>query len=150
MPEIVNKKLLPYGIDKLYGIITDVERYPEFIPWFKKIKITSITDNHIITDVTIEFMFIMDHYKSIAELTKPHKIADEMIANVIVTMVEGPFHHFITHWSLKEITHDNCLIEFKCDFSFNNKLYDKIALVALKPMNKKIMDAFIKRINSIK
>jgi coenzyme Q-binding protein COQ10 len=149
MPKIVNKKFLPYGIDKLYAIITDVERYPEFIPWFKKITITAVTDSIITTDVTIEFMFIRDHYTSIAELKAPHEVEGIVKASVVVTMVEGPFDHFITTWSLQGVDDESCLIEFECNFSFNNKLYDDLAGIALKPMNKKIMDAFIKRVNNI-
>jgi len=149
MPEIVNKKLLPYSIDKLYDIIIDVERYPEFIPWFKKIKITSSTDSIIISDVTIEFMFIKDNYTSTAELQKPSRVRGETIASVRIAMIEGPFDHFNTIWSLKAVDRDSCLVDFKCDFSFNNKLYDNIALVALRPMNKRIIDAFVKRITTV-
>ena len=149
MPVIINQKFLPYGINKLYEIITDVERYPEFIPWFKKISIISSDSNLIVTDVTVEFMFIRDHYTSTTELKPPNKIDGEVIASAIVTMIDGPFDHFITIWTLKESDEENCLVEFKCDFSFNSILYDKMASVCLKPMNKKIIDAFIKRVGSI-
>jgi coenzyme Q-binding protein COQ10 len=149
MPQIINQKLLSYNIDKLYNIIIDVERYPEFIPWFKKIKIISMTNSAMITDVTVEFMFIKDHYTSTAKLIEPHQVKGETIANVTITMLEGPFDHFHTIWSLKAIDEDSCFVDFKCDYSFNNKLYDNIALVVLKSMNKKIMDAFIKRIVAI-
>lgn len=149
MPVIINEKSLPYGINKLYEIITDVERYPEFIPWFKKIKIISCDSNLIVTDVTIEFMFIRHNYTSTTELKPPNEVDGEIIASAIVTMVDGPFDHFITIWSLKEIDEENCLVEFKCDFSFNSILYDKMGSVCLKSMNKKIIDAFIKRVGSI-
>lgn len=149
MPVIVNQKSLPYGINKLYDVITDVEKYPEFIPWFKKIKIISSDNNLIVTDVTIEFMFIRDHYRSTTELKAPTAVDGEIIAKAIVTMVDGPFNHFITIWSLKEINRENCLVEFKCDFSFNSKLYDKMASLCIKPMNRQIIDAFIKRVKTI-
>lgn len=149
MPEIVNRKLLPYSINQLYQVIIDVERYPEFIPWFKKIVITSSEGNSIVTDVTIEFMFVRDHYTSTTELIPPHEVNGEITASAIVTMVDGPFDHFITIWALKEVDEESCMVEFKCDYSFNNRLYDKIAQVSLKPMNKKIMDAFIKRVATV-
>jgi coenzyme Q-binding protein COQ10 len=149
MPKIVNQKFLPYTIDELYQVIIDVERYPEFIPWFKQIVITSSEGNSIVTDVTIEFMFVRDHYTSTTELIPPHEVDGEMVASVVVTMVEGPFDHFITTWSLKEIAEESCIVDFKCDYSFNNRLYDAISKVALKSMNKKIMDAFIERVVSI-
>lgn len=145
MPLLCNKKILPHKIEKLYEIITDVEKYPEFIPWFKRIKITSIKDNVIVTDVTVEFLFIKDSYTSTTELHKPTIVSGEKVASAIVTMVDGPFNNFVTIWSLTELDNNKCFVEFKCDFSFNNKLYDEMAQVALKPMNKKIMDAFIKR-----
>lgn len=145
MPLLRNEKILPYKIEKLYEIITDVEKYPEFIPWFKKIKITSVKDNIIVTDVTVEFLFVRDSYTSTTELHQPTVVNDEKVASAIVTMIDGPFNNFITIWSLNELDDERCLVEFKCDFSFNNKLYDDMAEVALRAMNKKIMDAFIKR-----
>ncbi len=148
MPQITNKKVLPYRIEKLYEIITDVERYPEFIPWFKKITIISSQGN-IITDVTVEFMFIRDTYTCTTELQAPSEVDSEVNASVIVTMVDGPFDHFITIWSLKKIGDKKTLVQFKCDFLFNNILYDKMAAVVLKSMNEKIINAFIKRASSV-
>jgi coenzyme Q-binding protein COQ10 len=150
MPLLRNERILPHKIDKLYEIITDVEKYPEFIPWFKKIKITSIKDNIVITDVIVEFLFIRDNYTSTTELHRPTIVNGENIASAIVTMVDGPFNNFVTIWSLTELDDNKCLVEFKCDFSFNNKLYDDMAQVALKPMNKKIIDAFVKRAANVK
>ena len=38
MPRFENTKILPYSDKQLYSIIINVEQYPEFLPWCKKIQ----------------------------------------------------------------------------------------------------------------
>ena len=33
MPTHAEKRLVPYSADEMYGLIADVGRYPEFLPW---------------------------------------------------------------------------------------------------------------------
>ena len=33
MPTHAEKRVLPYSPDQLYGLVADIPRYPEFLPW---------------------------------------------------------------------------------------------------------------------
>jgi ribosome-associated toxin RatA of RatAB toxin-antitoxin module len=43
MREVRRSALLPYSAEQLYGLVADVERYPEFLPWCTE---SRILDRH--------------------------------------------------------------------------------------------------------
>ncbi len=141
MPKIINHKILDYDLELLYNIITKVEDYPKFIPWFKSIEVMSKEANSLISKVTVQFFVIKCHYKSQAFFEEPR----EGTAKVSIEMLEGPFHHFSNQWELKALSSNKTEVTFLCDFSFKNKIYNSIAEKALSAANKKIIQAFIKR-----
>lgn len=149
MPQIKNKKLLPYNINQVYEVIKDVTKYPDFIPWFEKVEIISTDDSVLISDVTVRFMSIKAQYISKTIFEPPLEKDSQQIARAEVSMIQGPFTHFMTIWSLKQKTPQNTLVELECDFAFNNLLYNKIASMALKPMNEKIISAFTQRVEQL-
>ncbi len=145
MPSIKNSRILPYTIEILYSVISDVEKYDKFIPWCKNITIVSKKDREVISDVEVEFLFIKEKYRSIAKFKPPKLKNGEITAKTDIEMIEGPFSYFSTMWDLKAIGENNTLVDFICDFSFKNTIYNGIASTVLIPANEKIIDAFIKR-----
>jgi coenzyme Q-binding protein COQ10 len=145
MPRLYNKKVLPYDLHFLYNIITDIEKYDEFIPWCEKVILVEKEDHKLIADVTVKFIFIREHYRSIATLTPPLHNIENLQASVQITMLYGPFSHFITLWNLFKVEDSRTQIEFTCDFSFNKKLYNTFASAVLCKANHSILKAFEKR-----
>jgi coenzyme Q-binding protein COQ10 len=145
MPIVENKRILEHRLELLYDVITDVESYSEFIPWCKKVTIITEKTNEVISDVNVEFLFIKEKYRSIANFEPPQKKDGDIIAKVDIEMLEGPFEYFSTIWILKSVNENKTLVDFKCDFSFKNKIYDGIASTVLMAANDKIINAFVKR-----
>lgn len=145
MPSIKNSRVLPYKIELLYSVIIDVEKYDKFIPWCKNVTIISKEKQEIISDVEVEFLFIKEKYRSIAKFSAPKKKKGEITAKANIEMIHGPLSHLSTVWHLKALGEDKTFVDFACDFSFKNKIYNKIASSVIMPANKKIMDSFIKR-----
>ncbi len=145
MPSIKNSRVLPYKIEILYSVIIDVEQYNKFIPWCKNIAIISRKKQEIISDVEVEFLFIKERYRSIAKFSPPKKRNGETTAKANIEMIHGPLSHLSTIWHLKAMGEDKTFVDFACDFSFKNTIYNKIASSVIMTANKKIMDSFIKR-----
>lgn len=151
MPVVENNRILEHKLEVLYDVITDVESYSEFIPWCKKVTVITERTNEVISDVNVEFLFIKEKYRSIAKFEPPEEKDGEIIAKVDIEMLEGPFEYFSTIWVLKSVNKDKnkTLVDFRCDFSFKNKIYDGIASTVLMAANDKIINAFIKRTDFI-
>ena len=39
MPSLNQNKILPYRAKQMQGLVMDIEKYPEFLPWCKQAKI---------------------------------------------------------------------------------------------------------------
>ena len=145
MPNIYNKALLQYNSTTLYNVITDVESYNKFIPWCESIEVIERKENTIICDVKVKFLFIKAKYRSIATLRPEENGKTE----VIIKMISGPFSHFTTIWRLQKENENETSVDFHCNFSFNNSVYNGIATTTLTFANKAILEAFEKRIKTI-
>lgn len=149
MPSVKNDRVLPYSVDVLYDVITDIEKYCDFIPWCKGVKAISRSANSVISDVEVEFLFIKEKYRSIAKFDPPQRQNNKIIARADVEMLEGSFDHFSTIWDLKSISDDKVLVSFRCDFAFKNPIYNAISKTVLMAANKKIINSFIKRVDFV-
>ena len=56
-----NKKL-NHPVKKIYNIIADVKKYPDFLPWCNEITIKEKTKKYIITEVKVGFQNINEIY----------------------------------------------------------------------------------------
>ena len=149
MPSIENKRILPYNIATLYKVITNGEDYSDFIPWCKEVKVISEGSSILVSDVKVEFLFIKEKYRSMAKFKPPADNDGITNASTEITMIDGPFSHFVTKWSLKKLEANKTFVDFKCDFAFKNRFYDGIANLVLTSANDKIIDAFIARAESV-
>ena len=55
MPTHAEKRFLPYTPEKLYNLVSDVEKYPEFLPWCIALRICRREVTTINADMVIGF-----------------------------------------------------------------------------------------------
>ena len=52
-------KNLSHPVKKVYNLVADVKKYPDFLPWCKNIIIKKKTKKYILTEVKVGFQNIM-------------------------------------------------------------------------------------------
>ena len=130
-----------YSSKKLYDMVLDVEKYPEFLPWCKAAKITEKDSKKIIAVLVIEFKGITEKYTS--------KITFEKNKRIHVEMIEGPFKHLINRWEFIEKSKNKTEIKFFIDFEFNNLILGALIGFIFKKAIFKLSNAFIDRAKNI-
>ncbi len=118
MPTHKEKKLLPYTPEQLYGLVIDIERYPEFLPWCLGARVKSRREDLIVADLVIGFKMFRERFTS---RVSPNRAA----RRIDVTYAEGPFRYLENHWVFEEHP-EGCLIDFYVDFEFRSKLLQKV------------------------
>lgn len=88
--------LLLYSGEKIYRLITDVERYPEFLPGWLDVKVTESNKNYIKATQKIGMPFVNWKFKSHALLEEPN--------HVQITSTDEPFKHLDIHWNIEPMT----------------------------------------------
>ena len=118
MPTHKEKRVLPYTPEQLYGLVIDIERYPEFLPWCMGARVKTRREDLIVADLVIGFRMFRERFTS---RVRP----DDAGRRIDVTYAEGPFKYLENHWVFEEHP-EGCLIDFYVDFEFRSKLLQKL------------------------
>ena len=140
MPTHAEKRVLPYTPEQLFGLVADVERYPEFLPWCLAARIRERRPDLILVDMIIGFRMFRERFTSRAELDPPSRID--------VTYAEGPFRRLNNHWVFERVQ-GGCRIDFYVDFEFKSRLMQKVIEVLFGEAVRRMVGAFEKRAHDL-
>ena len=142
MPSFIQNKILPYSAKKIYDLVMDIEKYPEFLPWCKGAKITNvISDNNLEADLLINFKSFFEKYTSDVK----HGKSNDETYFVEVIAIRGPFKNLVNKWKIREIENEKCEVEFFIEFQFNSFFLEKMIGSIFEKATEKMMAAFEKR-----
>lgn len=145
MPKLNSEELLPFSSEQIASLVLDINRYQEFLPWCKASNIIMHGDSIIIADLTLEYKFIEQKYRSKVEYSNNE---ENYIINV--TAIEGPFRYLYNKWEIKQTSNiDESLVKFTIDFALPSGIINLIAEKLFIEATEKIIDAFRARAISI-
>lgn len=144
MPTHAERRVLPYTPRLLYELVSDVESYPEFLPWCVAARITKRVDNVLYADLVIGFKMVRERFSSRAILSppKPDASGREVGGRVDVTYLDGPFRYLNNHWIFIPEGDDSCLIDFYIDFEFHSKILQKVMAAVFNEAVRHMVSAF--------
>ena len=137
MTEIQKTATVPYSASQMYALVSDIESYPEFLPWCSHARIQERFNEHLRASLTFRASKL-EHSFTTENTMQP----DRMIS---VRLIEGPFKHLTGSWQFEARDDAHCFITLRMQFEFKNKVL-KLALG--KTFNKiinSLVDAFSQR-----
>ena len=141
MPSASITKKIPCSKKDLIGIVLDIEKYSEFVPWCLSGKIHTKIDKgntvEITADLTIGKSFFKETYKSFV-------IYDKSADSIHVTNMHGPLKHLENKWFFKQ-KNNSSEVDFHVDFELKNKVFNILMSKSFDIALKKIADAFEER-----
>ncbi|OFW80083.1 MAG: hypothetical protein A2887_01330 [Alphaproteobacteria bacterium RIFCSPLOWO2_01_FULL_40_26] len=139
MSSLSQTKILPYPAKKIYDLVMDIEKYPEFLPWCKQAKIVEkISEENLRADLLINFKNLFEKYRSDVKHGKSRP--DEFFVDVIA--IQGPFKNLVNKWKFRDLENENCEVEFFIEFEFNSIFLTKMVGTIFEKAVTKMMDAF--------
>ena len=121
----------------MYGLVTDVDRYPEFLPWCGGVEIFEQTETVLDAKINIHFKGINQYFHTRNVNHRPETI--DMV------FVDGPFKHFSGQWNFIPLKEDACKVEFKLHWEFKSVILDKIIGPVFGHIAGTFVDCFVKR-----
>lgn len=103
--------------EALYALVADVERYPEFLPWCRAVRVLERGEGFLTAEMVVGFKAIQERYTSRVLLG-----ADLTIE---VTQITGPFSHLLNRWHFHPHG-TGTSIEFTLEFAFRSPLLQKL------------------------
>jgi coenzyme Q-binding protein COQ10 len=130
-------RIVPYTADTMYRIVSDIERYPQFLPWVVALRVLSRDQKMCVAEMAVGYGPFRERYTSRVTL-------DPVAHCVDVEAIKGPFRQLENHW---RFTPENigCRIDFAIQFEFANPLLQAAASKAFEKVVLKMTDAFVAR-----
>jgi len=136
MPTHHETRFLPQTAEQLFDLVSDVDDYPNFLPWCVALRVTSRDDNEIRADMVVGFKMLREKFTSRVTLT-PKERND-------VEYLDGPFRYLENRWLFID-KDGGCEIDFFIDFEFRSRLLRKIMEPLFHEAVRRMVRAFEKR-----
>lgn len=138
----INKSVItPYTCEQMYALVSDIENYPQYLPWCPSSKVINQCGNKVTGRVDISYLKVKAHFTTL-NTNYPNERID-------VDLVDGPFKHLKGYWHFVALGDRGCKIEFKLDYKFSNFVIEKIIGAVFELVIKNIVDAFVKKAHQI-
>ncbi|MEN0116812.1 MAG: type II toxin-antitoxin system RatA family toxin [Agrobacterium cavarae] len=119
MPQFETRRLVKHSPDRMYDLVADVEKYPEFLPLCDGLTVRSKKERDgktlLVADMTVGYKAIRETFTT-QVLLKPEERA------IDVKYLDGPFRYLDNRWRFEPTDDDGCSVYFFIDYEFKNRL----------------------------
>jgi coenzyme Q-binding protein COQ10 len=137
----IENRILPYTADQMHDLVSDINSYPEFIPWCSAIRINSETNDNftkiIDADLAVSFKIFNERFQS-------RVIINTSTRNIDVEYIDGPFKFLRNNWTFVQNGSD-CKVQFVVEFEFKSLIMQRLIGVVFHNAMKKVVKSFESR-----
>jgi coenzyme Q-binding protein COQ10 len=119
MPQFSTTRQVRHSAAEMFDLVADVERYPEFVPLCRELKVrTRIPEPEgvevLIADMTVSYKLVRESFASRVTLDRPN-------LQILVEYLEGPFRHLENRWTFHPTGERICEVEFFISYEFRSR-----------------------------
>ena len=120
MPKFSSKRRVNHSASKMFDLVADVERYPEFVPLCSALKIRQRMEKPdgtevLVADMTVSFKLVKESFTSRVTL-------DRANLNILVEYLQGPFSNLENRWTFEPKGDDVCDVGFFLAYEFKSRM----------------------------
>ncbi|MCJ7995835.1 type II toxin-antitoxin system RatA family toxin [Rhizobium cremeum] len=119
MPQFETRRIVKHSPDRMYDLVADVERYPEFLPLCEGLAIRSRRERDgkelLVADMTVGYKAIRETFTTQVLLVPAERVID-------VKYIEGPFRYLDNRWRFEPADDGGCSVNFFIDYEFKNRI----------------------------
>ena len=147
MPSFSNRRAVAHSAEHMFDLVADVERYPEFVPMCRDLKVrkrTAAADGTevLVADMTVAYNLVRESFRSRVTLDRPN-------LQILVEYLEGPFSHLENRWTFHPAGEQACEIEFYIDYEFRSRMLGVLMGAMFDAAFRRFAAAFEKRADAI-
>lgn len=144
MKNIQKSVLIWYSPEEMFRLVTDVARYPEFLPWCNQAQVLEADENGMLADVGISMAGISQVFT-----TRNTHVAGR---EVHMKLVKGPFSKLDGVWRFSPVGDGSqraCKVELSLDYGFSSATLAALVGPVFDRIAASLVDAFVKRAERI-
>jgi ribosome-associated toxin RatA of RatAB toxin-antitoxin module len=143
MKTVKKSVLIWYSPAEMYRLVTDVDQYPQFLPWCDRARVVSAQADGMLAEIGISFGGIHQTFS-----TRNVHVPDQQ---VLMKLVNGPFSHLEGEWNFLSLGANEqraCKVELTLTYGFDTTL-GKLVSPVFDKIAASMVDAFVKRAKQV-
>ena len=137
MREVKRSALIAESPARMYELVNDIERYPEFVPWCTAARVDARKEGEVVATLTIKRGPVKSEFT-----TRNLLEADK---RVLMQFVSGPFRVLEGIWTFTPLGELGCRVELEMRFEFSNRVAGTLFEPLFENTAASLVDAFVKR-----
>ena len=137
MREVKRSALISETPARMYALINDIERYPDFVPGCTAARVLERKPGEVVATLTIKRGPLKAEFTT-RNLLEPDR-------RILMQLVEGPFRVLEGLWTLTPLGDLGCRVELEMRFEFSNRVSGTLFEPLFKDTAASLVDAFVRR-----
>jgi ribosome-associated toxin RatA of RatAB toxin-antitoxin module len=128
----------------MYALVTDVNRYPQFLPWCDQARVVESHASGMLAEIGIAFAGIRQTF-----VTRNEHVEN---SQVNLQLVKGPFSKLEGQWNFHPLGDGSqraCKVELALNYGFDNATLAKLVGPVFDKIAASMVDAFVKRAQEV-
>src|SRR5579863_1444553 len=147
MPKFNSRRRVNHSASKMFDLVADVERYPEFVPLCRSLKIRQRTPRPdgteiLIADMMVSFKLVREAFTSRVTLDRPN-------LKITVEYLQGPFSNLENRWAFESKSDTACEVGFYIAYEFKSRMLAMLMGAMFDAAFQRFAAAFEKRADMI-
>ncbi len=146
MPKFDVTRRVRHDADKMFALVADVEKYPQFLPLCEALTVRSRKDREertvLVADMTVGYMAIRETFTTQVFLDPTARAID-------VAYIDGPFKYLTNKWSFDQLADGGCDVRFSIDYEFKSRILGVMMGAMFDRAFRMFADAFEKRADAV-
>ena len=147
MPKFSSKRRVNHSASEMFDLVADVERYPEFVPLCRTLKIRQRTSRPdgteiVVADMTVSFKLVREAFTSKVTLDRPN-------LKILVEYLQGPFSNLENRWSFEPKSDAACDVGFFLAYEFKSRMLAMLMGTMFDTAFQRFAAAFEKRADAV-
>jgi coenzyme Q-binding protein COQ10 len=119
MPQFSTRRMVHHNAGDMFALVADVERYPEFVPLCRSLRVIRRIEEPegvdiIVAEMTVAYKFVRERFTSKVTLDHPNLA-------ILVEYLDGPFSHMENRWEFEPRGDHACEIMFSISYEFRSR-----------------------------
>lgn len=137
MPSISRSALVPYDAREMFDLVSDIDRYEEFIPWCVRSRVLARDDDTVRAELTFSKGGVHKAFT-----TNNRQQRGKMIE---IRLVEGPFRRLEGYWRFQNVGESASRVTLDMEFEFSNRIVAFAFGKVFTQVANLLVEAFVER-----
>ncbi len=148
MKQVKKSVLLWHTPREMYELVTQVERYPEFLPWCNQVEVLSVEQDTVTARLHLAYAGVRHAFTT--------RNRNEDGRSVRMELVDGPFSQLDGLWQFIPLNKPGtsgeptaCKIAFELNYAFSSGALEAVVSPVFDRIANTFVDSFVQRAESL-